>query len=230
MRRTLRMFAFVCLVTLLIGSTAHADDATPDAVPTDFNEIFSMIEALVLGDKINLNPIEIGSCVPTIGFGIPSINLFFPRSSLCPIAGNVTLGLLPTRASISLDVYSGVLERISMDVLFDLKIALGSTTTNMSFSNAYMLIRLAPGQPVQQWTITGKGARQQGGGKIEGKMRINFFENTSHEGYAMLKTVTQVSKKAGKVKNIQLCKLTGADPADYLVGQLDECKVLVDQK
>ena len=77
---------------------------TSTNLPTEFANIFSILEPLVLSGASLPTSLVLGGCTPGISFGFFSADLTFTSSATCPLSGTVGVTLFPLGDQVNLEI------------------------------------------------------------------------------------------------------------------------------
>ncbi|MBI4404453.1 MAG: hypothetical protein HY537_09845 [Deltaproteobacteria bacterium] len=230
--KTIRAY-FILSVCILFFSFGQKSKAELPDLPfggLDISSVVQMVQGLSFGNFVSMgnlslpSTIDLGNCSPEVTWNGTYGDMKFPKSSTCPISGNVRLNLLPLSASIRLEVtgFPG-LEAIDLDVLLNLRRRFKTTTLSYQVMNGRLAIRPEAAGPLVEVAVNsaGKWMKNKTSSSLTG--RWNFFDKATGAGYTLLEDLKQV-KPNPAVINVQLCQLTGAVINQVDSGTLALCK------
>lgn len=215
LKRTLMSFGVAAMV--FSSSQARAESALPD----QFSTIFEIIESFILQGGLIPSSIGGGGCRPAIKLGFPSITMQFGASSAtCPVVGDIKFSLIPFGAQVRLEVRNNpMLQSINMDIAMKLGRKNSPFTFQWQVLNGHVAFRMQPNAGLNEWAITGMGQRVRTNAGLDVSRRLNIFDKTTGNGYALMTTVS--NPKGGKrVVTRKLCGLAGAQATDQNSGTL----------
>lgn len=218
--------AFLALVFVSLALTSTRADAETDSVPNQFENIFQIIEGLVLQGGALPSSVAIGGCKPQMTLGFPSVTLKFVASATCQLNGDIRFSLFPFGASVRLEIMNNpYLTAFDIDFAMRFTRVDGNRVFQWGVTNGRVAFRFGAGLPLNEWSITGAGTRTRTKESLTIASRLNFFDKTTGAGTAILRNITR-TKGAATVRDVKACALTGATPDNITSGSLNLCSAL----
>jgi hypothetical protein len=223
------LFALVFLTpSFLHAETGSVSAADKEKLTTSMDSVLEIIQKLLLDGGLPVGGLVLGGCTPAMRVGIPYVRFDFFETLTCPISGDTTFSLFPTRAQVHLDSNTlPLIESVDFDATYTIRKIDGQRVTVFDLKEGRLGFRVLPGFPRNDWILNGHGERRKDlkTKSLVGKMRINYYEKSTGKGKTLLKEVTRELKGAPKSKTKYTCELTGATESDWQSGVVSNCRI-----
>lgn len=220
-----KRIATLALSVALFSSTFAKAETVPNNLPGSIASILQLIESLAMSGGSLAGMVTLGGCTPTV---VPvSLNQFdfhFTASAVCPINGDVKIGVLPITASIHLQfVNIPFVQSVDADFTATVRMAFGKgMTTRWNLANGHIAYRLLPTMPLTDRNLSGYGTRVRVWGMgLDIDSHFNMFDASGNGSTFNRKIHRKLF--SGKVDTSTTCALSGAVASDPTSGTQTAC-------